>query len=112
MKEGGKWTGVCGVGGLVGVGTDWNARRLRGGRHTHTHTLSHRHAVTHHLVQRVIGWIRPPSNISRALVTHFHTHTHSHSEQALEVTEWITAPCMTKALSFSHKYTFTHTYTA
>lgn len=36
MKEGGKWTGVCGVGGLVGVGTDWNARRLRGGRHTHT----------------------------------------------------------------------------
>lgn len=44
-----------------------------------------RRSVTHHLAQRVTGWIRPPSNISMALVTDFHTHT---SDQVLRVTEW------------------------
>ena len=86
------------------IETDCGARRLRLGL---THTHSQRHAVTHHLVQRVIEWIRPPSNTSMALVTHLHIHT----EQVLEVTEWIIAPCMTTALSLSHKYTFTHTHT-
>lgn len=31
--------------------------------------------VTHHLAQRVNGWIRPPSNVSMASVTDFLTHT-------------------------------------
>ena len=54
----------------VHVGADRSARRLRGGTLALTH--SHRHAVTHHLFQRVSGWIRPPSNTRMALVTHMH----------------------------------------
>lgn len=41
--------------------------------------------------------------------TFSHTRTHT-SEQVLKVTEWITAPCMTEALSLSLTHT-THTLT-
>ena len=39
---------------------------------------------------------------------HIFTHT---SEQVVQVTEWITAPCMTTALSLPHTHTHTHTHT-
>lgn len=82
-------------------GPNCSARRIRVGEHALTS------ALTHHLVPRVTGWIRPPSNISLAFVMHFHWHT---SEQVLKVSEWITTLCMTPALSLSHKKTYKHTH--